>query len=417
MTTKHTIIFIICVLSLSEMHNIYAQSIVVETEKKEHVKSCKEIKKSNQELPKCPEALAPAVSKDENTAAIKRVRSKKQTDLASATSSGLISSVAASPKFEGQVVATTGNSTVSIAYTYRENFKINRQGEARTRDITITGTSPLNDNDSKTDLATLDGLSSSSNIALTYKKTVTSGFNDIDDVKNSCDYDLLIEMVRENCMVEARKDDVVTATEKQHCETSAVEFNLTKLQNEQLMRACKIIDEQNAKTRFYGGSAKIGHEQFDTLDPIDFSKSTSSRNPLSLSAFYGLVWPQDHRSILFGTEYQEAYKAADSSILCMPADDPTQNISCQSGSFSAPNREEKRLLFVEYRQNLGSIAIEPRITFDFEEDVVGIDLPVFIWKNKDKKLSAGFRAGWRDDTDEVTFGVFVGNSFDHHSHN
>jgi hypothetical protein len=51
------------------------------------------------------------------------------------------------------------------------------------------------------------------------------------------------------------------------------------------------------------------------------------------------------------------------------------------------------------------------MTFDFKSDVFGIDVPLFLVRNKEKQLSGGIRLGWRDDTDAFSAGVFVGKAF------
>jgi len=38
-------------------------------------------------------------------------------------------------------------------------------------------------------------------------------------------------------------------------------------------------------------------------------------------------------------------------------------------------------------------------------------LPVYLWGTSDGNLNGGFRAGWRDDTDDFTFSIFVGSNF------
>jgi hypothetical protein len=50
-------------------------------------------------------------------------------------------------------------------------------------------------------------------------------------------------------------------------------------------------------------------------------------------------------------------------------------------------------------------------TYDFEKNTTGIELPIYFVANDKGALAGGIRFGWRDDTDDVTVGLFVGKAF------
>jgi hypothetical protein len=63
-----------------------------------------------------------------------------------------------------------------------------------------------------------------------------------------------------------------------------------------------------------------------------------------------------------------------------------------------------------------SFAIAPRVSYEFEKGVFGFDLPIYLLQGKEndsglRDLIGGIRLGWRDDTDELIAGIFVGKPF------
>ena len=56
-------------------------------------------------------------------------------------------------------------------------------------------------------------------------------------------------------------------------------------------------------------------------------------------------------------------------------------------------------------------SLVPRISRDFDGDVARPEVPVYLWTADKGALTGGFRAGWRDDTNDTVVGVLVDSTF------
>ena len=59
----------------------------------------------------------------------------------------------------------------------------------------------------------------------------------------------------------------------------------------------------------------------------------------------------------------------------------------------------------------GRIGFGPAIHHDFQEGVTGVNVPVFLWQDTKRQLTGGVRLGWRDDKDDLEFGLFITQPF------
>jgi len=69
------------------------------------------------------------------------------------------------------------------------------------------------------------------------------------------------------------------------------------------------------------------------------------------------------------------------------------------------------LATAEGRWLLDERAVNAKLIHDFKSDVWGVDVPVYLFPNKDGLLSGGLRFAWTD-TDKFSAGIFVGVPFD-----
>ncbi len=110
--------------------------------------------------------------------------------------------------------------------------------------------------------------------------------------------------------------------------------------------------------------------------------------------------------------YEDSFEGKVKQQVCEPFG-PVGSLRCQSLALGAPGRVEKQLLQLESRRFFprATAAIGLRLTRDFENDVTGAELPVWVLRNDSGLLNGGVAVGWRSDTEAWTFSAFVGSPF------
>ena len=161
---------------------------------------------------------------------------------------------------------------------------------------------------------------------------------------------------------------------------------------------------------FGGGSATIGREEFEYIDFDAFGAKEGNRHPWSLSVSAGRVvggWTVTGR-----IKVEESYKKERSATRCRPIPS-SSDLNCISGPSEVPNRVHGRQVSVEFRRQLlgGRVGVAPAVHHDVEMDVIGINVPIFLWQDSKGQLTGGFRVGWRSDTDASEVGLFISQPF------
>ena len=157
-------------------------------------------------------------------------------------------------------------------------------------------------------------------------------------------------------------------------------------------------------------SATLGSQSFEFFNTDNAEKSKTRKTvwsgELSVAALhipsawlYRLAYRREH-----------GYKASDDQLFCDPAQTGGPLV-CQKLAGGPPTKDDKDIITLEARRNWGSVGLAPKISFDLESDVTGVELPVYLVRNKDGQLTGGLVVGWRNDRDDVTVGVFVGTPF------
>lgn len=110
--------------------------------------------------------------------------------------------------------------------------------------------------------------------------------------------------------------------------------------------------------------------------------------------------------------YEDSFEGKGKQQVCEPFG-PVGSLRCQSLALGAPSRVEKQLLQLESRRFFprATAAIGLRLTRDFENDVTGAELPVWVLRDASGLLNGGVAVGWRSDTEAWTFSAFVGSPF------
>lgn len=172
--------------------------------------------------------------------------------------------------------------------------------------------------------------------------------------------------------------------------------------------------DQQRNRYLWGLSGRIGYENFEFLEENSTDKSDKSKTPWSISGHFGLFPASSLTLITVGLEYQNAFKNADERTICA-APDANGLQQCQTAPFGEPVDNDKFLLSLEGRRIFQNLPYKPaaslKLTYDFEDDTFGADLPIYLLRDAKSNLNGGVRFGWRDDTDDLIVGVFVGSTF------
>ncbi len=160
----------------------------------------------------------------------------------------------------------------------------------------------------------------------------------------------------------------------------------------------------------WGASATVGTQNYEFIETGTTTRDDTRRTPWSLEVFAAV---ERYRVGLFtlGFRYEDAYKAQRSQTICpLPGTDPV--MVCETGPVGEPAKKEQSVAYIEFRRQVIKLAVSPRASYDFESDVLGVELPVYLWRDTKGAFTGGIKAGWRDDTNDFDLGVFVGSAFD-----
>jgi hypothetical protein len=167
----------------------------------------------------------------------------------------------------------------------------------------------------------------------------------------------------------------------------------------------------------WGIEGSIGYKRFDYIDPVALTAHDTARVQGAAKLFFA-YYPKPVATAITGSiAYQRGFEAADAVTLC-PAPGGPGPVTCVSGSPGAPERSGGLLISLGLRHRffggdgapLG-VAAAPLVTYDALDEVWGVDVPIYFFRDKKAGLSGGVRGGWRSDDKKVRFGVFIGAAF------
>jgi hypothetical protein len=309
-----------------------------------------------------------------------------------------------------------------------------KPGESKSSPFTtwsVTAEAPVTKGKDTTDLATLDGLGNATTVEFKFN-TFRTVRRYPDDDRTDAICDLLNKTVEEkaravkellehanpenlcdapqppasagqqpaNCAAGKPKDEPV-------CDTA----NINKHLPEEVQREWRSLFWDDSKARLlWGGSIKAGHETFEMFaETTGATKEKKTESPWSIEGHFGWLLPKTGL-LTVGAIRESSFKAQDPVTRCSPIED-SDDLECVSSAPGDPTRKTSTKAFAEWRQRVAKMAYSVRVSRDFKDKVTGVDVPFYMWANKDGKLTGGIRAGWRDDTDDVVIGVFVGTAF------
>lgn len=284
----------------------------------------------------------------------------------------------ASLKF-GRVISTAGDQGLGIFSS-----------------LILTASSPIEKEEDTTQLATLDGLSNAFSVGLKYTHfTVTDRRNPANDPR----LDLMCGELTRAYQKSTRK------TDEPLCDLNTGKQYLPARRYAEF----KSLFWGDVRKWAWGIEPKIGYQKFKFLKPGTTDEVSESKVPWSLELFHGFMEARSRTFITVGAEYQHGFKDADSTTRC-PTPNLEGTVDCKTGASGEPVEDNAELLFVEMRRRIYTRALSLKVTYDFEEEVIGADLPIHLLTNKDGNLTGGIRVGWTED-EHWQAGIFVGTAF------
>jgi hypothetical protein len=151
----------------------------------------------------------------------------------------------------------------------------------------------------------------------------------------------------------------------------------------------------------------VGREDFTFVDKDTLKKSDESKTNFSLVGTAGALL--EPIGLITATyRFERSHKAGRKTSLCTPIG-TTGATTCNDVNLGAPTVNTHNQLQVGVRRFFGTqLAIDPRYTYDANEGISALEMPIYFLTNKDNGLTGGISVGWRSDTDQVTASIFVG---------
>lgn len=163
-------------------------------------------------------------------------------------------------------------------------------------------------------------------------------------------------------------------------------------------------------------TAGVGYENFKYRLPDTFAQS--ERDELSYSIAGSAAIIPNSGSVLLGAgfEYRRYFEAPKQRILC-PAAQPVGPLECVQAVFGPPEENVDAAVFgvVRALAPLGAavpVAAELRLAYDIEDDVFGVEAPIYVFLDANRRFRGGIQLGWDSRDEEVRAGLFVGVPLD-----
>jgi hypothetical protein len=212
--------------------------------------------------------------------------------------------------------------------------------------------------------------------------------------------------VTELCSLAARLRDAAEPNATGGTCDSAVEKYLSAREKAEYEQA-KADTEPGGLHHAYGFEVSAGTKDYEYLNVDSLSKVKESENPWGASAYYGR---RVMGVLLLGRySYQQTYKAGETKTYCPSV--PSGVATCATGADGPPKAASTSVFSLEGRGIFGILGIAPRVSFDTRSDVLGIDVPVYLWTDASGSLTSGISVGWRDDEGGIQAALFVGAKF------
>jgi len=273
--------------------------------------------------------------------------------------------------------------------------------------------SPLNKDGTPAQFATLDRLTTGVKASFKYSKGFTSGVRKLDkpQITNLTN---LLALAKEVCRKKIKGEDLASCEAPSFAidsKSDPDEFMAKWITQEYLEQSY----ENSGQTIWFTGGAELGYNDFEYLDTSDLTAQTQNGIEFKVEASATYSAFKSELALSFGGAYESAFDQSDEAVVCL---DNNSDLKCASGRLAPPVRKDNFLVFGEARKvvktnnaYIPQIGIAPRITHNFDKNLTGVSVPIFLLPD-DGGLSSGLQFGWRSDTDNVSAGIFVGGTFD-----
>lgn len=285
----------------------------------------------------------------------------------------------------------SSNATIKVARSVSEGSLFTT--------FTVTASAPIDKNSNRTELANLDGLRNAFTLGGKYTWFMMRGKRNPSNDQRV--FDLCDEMV-----AAFKSKTGKTDADAPGCDTNNVKTFLP----EKYVEYRSLFFAEDAWMASWGIEPKVGYKQFSFLESETLEKKMSdSKVPWSVEAFFGFTPKKSQTLITIGGNYQEGFKDAESGTLC-PTSGAGSTVACKTGPVGEPVKDDAELGYLEFRRRLLWAGVSLKITYDFKENLAGVDLPITFIKDKDGSLTGGIRVGWTE-ADHWQVGIFAGKAF------
>lgn len=338
--------------------------------------------------------------------------------------------------------SSNGSGTGSFTLTLGgEDFdRCDSENKRRTQDkYVITASAPVQSGNKLTDFANLDGLANSISLKFEYRQfslsdQVLTSISGLCDAGGNGNQIMKFAKLRDRLSATPSGNSCLDIHEDlQKLGYDGLLDAANRSTDRELIRQARayldLIDEEDPAVlmNFWGFNGKIGYEEFDFLNSDKFASLESFQNadiaslrettelPWSVGVHYGVALKSDW-VIKSEFRYEKSYKAATSVVRC-PNGVAGTAFDCVSGASTGPADKNSYIVSLKARRPLkmdwlfSRAAISFDANYDFEADVLGLEMPVYLVGDNKGNLNGGFRVGWRSDTKDPIFGIFIGSAF------
>jgi hypothetical protein len=300
-----------------------------------------------------------------------------------------------------EFLSLSGDERVSLQLqggSKRKEYVENNGQSLRIRNIQwkVTASAPLNEDADFSDIATLDSLANGFKFEIGlsgFKKKLVARPG---DALNAAHQAAILKCKRQ------RPVDIADCAEIP--KDTAV-----------IRRFVDVDSQPHRGTTKWGANIAIGYNEFDYRDRNSLAELSQDKVGYAAEAYIAHLFPSGETSISGHVAYELGYEAGKKQILC-PFNVGPGPVQCFNDPASPPKKDKSLLIKFDLRHYIGqalgtSFAIAPLVTYDTSDDVVGVDVPLYVVSDGDFGLTGGIRAGWRSDTKDVVVGFFVGKAF------
>jgi hypothetical protein len=331
-------------------------------------------------------------------------------DQVSNTGGGATFDHAVSPLTGAQIVAAKGSSSALMKASRVSSFSSpsNSIGPsiANFSVWSLTVSTPLNKNGDDTDVANLDGLVNASSIELTYSHFRVPGrLNPTTNAKGMAKVEAVCARVHA-----AMKEQGIQPSSDQGCDSNEIDRFGSSADKHDFESA--FWDINNTNRFIWGANAKLGYQNFEFIDALETVKHKHKETPWAVGGFIAYNPDSWHMIFTLSMQYQDTFKDSTNSTVCPLLDGSGARLICLSGPIGRPKETKKKLISLEARREFQFAGLGITTTYDFEEKILGIELPIYFVKDKEGKFNAGIKGGWRDDNHDFTASIFIGTAFE-----